>query len=118
MTDIGWNRLPCSVIGHQVHFTLALFAGIFLPMMSACARESLVVSVTAIPGAAHCDLELTAVNHTQRPVVVEFRNAQRFEFYAKDVNGRIIWQWSEGRVFAEEQTKETLLLGENFRCKG
>lgn len=96
---------------------LALLAGIFLPMMSACAREALIVSVEATLKPTHCDLELTAANNTQRPVVVEFRSAQRFDFYAKDFNGRIIWQWSHERVFADEQSKETLQPGEILKYK-
>ena len=98
---------------------MAILGGIFIFLIlhSASARESLVIRVAATPNLSHCDLELTVLNNTGKPLVLDFRNSQRFDFYIRDMNRKIIWQWAYERVFADELGKETLQPGGHLRFK-
>ena len=74
--------------------------------------QTMEVKVTAIPKAAHCEITVVATNKDTRPVVLKFNTAQQYDFYAKDQNQRIVWKWSNDRVFANVQTKTQLQPGQ------
>ena len=48
------------------------------------------------------------VNGTPKPVRLSFRTTQRFDLVLQDQQGREVWRWSAGRVFAQVLGEETL----------
>ena len=72
------------------------------------------VKTKAVPKSTHCDITVTALNRGSKPLMLKFNTAQQYEFYAKDENQRIVWKWSNDRVFAEALTNITLAPGETF----
>ena len=44
---------------------------------------------------------LHLANTTDRPLTLEFRNAQRFDVTVRDASGREVWRWSAGQMFAQ-----------------
>lgn len=53
-------------------------------------------------------LTLRVVNASPKPVRLSFRTAQRFDLVVEDGQGREIWRWSAGRLFAQAFGEETL----------
>ncbi len=51
---------------------------------------------------------LWMVNGTPKAVRLSFRTAQRFDFVMEDDQGREVWRWSVGRLFAHVLGEETL----------
>ncbi|HSJ13569.1 MAG TPA: BsuPI-related putative proteinase inhibitor [Longimicrobiales bacterium] len=60
-------------------------------------------------------LTLHATNATEAPVRLEFTSAQRYEFEVWTLGGERLWQWSEGRAFAQVVTEEQLAAGGTLR---
>lgn len=56
-------------------------------------------------------LTLRVVNRTARPVRLSFRTAQRFDLVMEDGQGREVWRWSTGRLFAQVLGAEILPPG-------
>jgi len=72
------------------------------------AAQGLEITMRAMPTPAQCNLELIVTNTGSVPLELKFNTAQRFDFYAKDQDQRIIWQWSNEMVFADALAQETL----------
>lgn len=53
-------------------------------------------------------LTLRVVNGTSKPVRFSFRTAQRFDLIMLDTQGREVWRWSAGRIFAQALGEEIL----------
>ncbi len=53
-------------------------------------------------------MELTVFNRTAQSLTFDFRNAQHYDFIIKDAEGTSVWQWAEGRMFAQVLGEETL----------
>ena len=53
-------------------------------------------------------LTLQVLNGTLKPVRLSFRTAQRFDLVMEDGQGREVWRWSAGRLFAQVLGEETL----------
>jgi len=53
-------------------------------------------------------LILQLVNRSNRAVILTFRDAQRFDVVLRDAQGREVWQWAAGRMFAQGLGRETL----------
>ena len=51
---------------------------------------------------------LKVINDTPKPVRLSFRTAQRFDLVMEDKQGREVWRWSAGRLFAQVLGHETL----------
>ena len=51
---------------------------------------------------------LKAVNGTSGPIRLSFATAQRFDLVMRDREGREVWRWSAGRMFAQMIGEETL----------
>ena len=51
---------------------------------------------------------LRVVNGSSRPVRLGFRTAQHFDLVMEDGQGREVWRWSAGRLFAQVLGEETL----------
>src|SRR3990172_4325658 len=51
---------------------------------------------------------LKVINDTPKPVRLSFRTAQRFDLVMEDPQGREVWRWSAGRLFAQVLGHETL----------
>ena len=59
-------------------------------------------------------LSLTVSNPTERPAVLRFSSAQRYEFTIQDQGGKSYWQWGAGRMFAQVLGQETLASGDSL----
>jgi hypothetical protein len=53
-------------------------------------------------------LTLKVVNETPKLVSLSFLSAQRFDLIIQDQQGREVWRWSAGRVFAQILGEEML----------
>jgi len=51
---------------------------------------------------------LRIVNATAKPIRLTFRTAQRFDLSMEASQGREVWRWSAGRLFAQVLGQETL----------
>lgn len=46
-------------------------------------------------------ITLALFNHTSEPLTLHFRSAQRYDFLLQDESGKVLWRWSEGKMFAQ-----------------
>ena len=53
-------------------------------------------------------MELIVFNRTAESLTFDFRNAQHYDFIIEDAEGNGVWQWAEGRMFAQILGEETL----------
>lgn len=82
--------------------------------MMGCSRlESSPVSarldVEVLPD--RCRFLLIVTNNLDSEVTIQFPTAQQYDFIIKSDDGRIVWQWSKGKIFAQVLT--TLILSPN-----
>jgi hypothetical protein len=59
--------------------------------------------------------ELHVTNVTREAVTLEFGSAQRYDFVVSDAEGRVLWQWSAERSFAQVVGREVLQPDESRR---
>jgi hypothetical protein len=55
------------------------------------------------------ELTLEVVNRSPRPVTLEFRNSQRYDFLIRNAQDQEVWRWSAGQMFAQILGEETLV---------
>jgi hypothetical protein len=55
------------------------------------------------------ELTLEVVNRSPRPVTLQFRNSQRYDFLIRNAQGQEVWRWSAGQMFAQILGEETLV---------
>ena len=61
------------------------------------------------------ELTLEVVNRSPRPVTLQFRDSQRYDFLIRNAQGQEVWRWSAGQMFAQILGEETLAPdGENL----
>ena len=51
---------------------------------------------------------LSVKNNTTKMLELRFPDGQTHDFYVKDFAGKVIWRWSEGRMFTSAMRSETL----------
>jgi hypothetical protein len=61
---------------------------------------------------------LHGTNPTEQPILLEFDNAQRFEFEVHDASGAVIWRWSAQHAFAQVEGRERVAPSESLRYEG
>ena len=54
------------------------------------------------------ELTLQLVNHSRRPVTLQFRDSQRYDFLIRSAQGQEVWRWSANQMFAQLLGQETL----------
>jgi hypothetical protein len=54
------------------------------------------------------NIEFCVFNRTGEEITLYFRNAQRYDFTIEDEEGKEVWRWSEGRMFAQMLGEEIL----------
>jgi hypothetical protein len=54
------------------------------------------------------ELTLQVVNRGPRPVTLQFRDAQRYDFLIQNAQGQEVWRWSANQMFAQILGQETL----------
>ena len=54
---------------------------------------------------------LHVTNPSDQPVILEFANAQRYDFVVRTPEGAEVWRWSADRMFAQARGSETLAPG-------
>jgi hypothetical protein len=54
------------------------------------------------------NIEFCVFNRTGEEITLYFRNAQRYDFTIEDEEGKEVWRWSEGRMFAQMLGEEVL----------
>ena len=53
-------------------------------------------------------IELIVFNRTPEQLTFHFKDAQRYDFIIEDAEGKRVWWWAEGRMFAQMLGEETL----------
>src|SRR6476620_9475555 len=51
---------------------------------------------------------LNVKNNTTKMLELRFPDGQTHDFFVKDFAGKVIWRWSEGRMFTSAMRSETL----------
>ena len=51
---------------------------------------------------------LSVKNNTTKMLELRFPDGQTHDFFVKDFAGKVIWRWSEGRMFTSAMRSETL----------
>jgi hypothetical protein len=51
---------------------------------------------------------LNVKNNTTKMLELRFPDGQTHDFYVKDFAGKVIWRWSEGRMFTSAMRSETI----------
>ena len=100
-------------------FSFAASAG--APAPSDDVEKSVSVSLTAgkpvyQPGEA-VDLVLTVTNRSEEALTLRFSSAKQYDFVIKK-DGRELWQWSKGKMFAMALTSLRLGPAESRRFHG
>jgi hypothetical protein len=54
------------------------------------------------------ELTLQVVNRGPRPVTLQFRDSQRYDFLIRNAQGQEVWRWSANQMFAQMLGQETL----------
>src|SRR5262245_50761721 len=54
------------------------------------------------------ELTLQMVNRGPRPVTLQFRDSQRYDFLIQNAQGQEVWRWSPNQMFAHLLGQETL----------
>jgi hypothetical protein len=54
------------------------------------------------------ELTLEVVNRSPRPVTLQFRDSQRYDFLIRNAQGEEVWRWSADQMFAQILGQETL----------
>src|SRR5262245_54826820 len=54
------------------------------------------------------ELALQVVNRGPRPVTLQFRDSQRYDFLIRNAQGQEVWRWSANQMFAQMLGQETL----------
>jgi intracellular proteinase inhibitor BsuPI len=54
------------------------------------------------------ELTLQVVNRGPRPVTLQFRDSQRYDFLIRNAQGQEVWRWSADQMFAQMLGQETL----------
>jgi hypothetical protein len=62
-------------------------------------------------------VNLEIVNRGHQPVDLGFRSAQRYDVLIKDRQGRDVWHWSQGQLFAQVLGTETLEPSRRLRYR-
>jgi hypothetical protein len=60
-------------------------------------------------------LTIHVMNRRTEPVTLRFLSAQRYDVAVKSLEGREIWRWSNGRMFAQVIGDETFQAGTRVR---
>lgn len=81
-------------------------------------RLSLSTGEAPPEAAAPVVLELTGTNDGQAALVLDFPDGQRYDFEVISEEGAVVWQWAEGRFFAQVLGRETLEPGASLRWTG
>ncbi len=65
----------------------------------------------AYPSGAEIQFTLTVKNTTKKPLVLHFRNGQRYDFELRKDKDTKLWQWSQGRMFIMSLGSSTVQPG-------
>ena len=112
------NRLilPLLCAASAVAFAAAPFSHDEKPIATArhAAAENAAPIVTTFDitrpknDAENLRFTLSVKNNTTKMLELRFPDGQTHDFYVKDFAGKVIWRWSEGRMFTSAMRSETL----------
>lgn len=77
----------------------------------ASAGAPITLNLRVTPGVEHVTFELVANNSGRKRHELRFADGQEVDFIVRDVRGRDVWTWSDGRLFT--QPMRTHLLEEH-----
>ncbi|MFQ6019997.1 MAG: BsuPI-related putative proteinase inhibitor [Dehalococcoidia bacterium] len=60
-------------------------------------------------------MTLVLANRSGQAITLEYRNSQRYDFRVADSDGRVVWRWSEDKLFAQVIGRERLEPGESLQ---
>lgn len=99
--------------------SFAVLAGLLVAACVPSVRSEAVPSVLA--GTLQVELArdtawltLHVTNPTTRPVLLEYRSGQRFDFELRTPAGAPVWRWSQDRMFAQVLSEESVGAGESL----
>ena len=72
------------------------------------AVREVATTLNVIPDGHHVDFSLNVTNNTAKTVELRFPNGQTHDFMVLDRNGRIVWRWSDGRIFTQTMQSKTV----------
>lgn len=72
-------------------------------------------TIEEVAGGEPIDLVLEIRNGGATPLALEFATARTHDFAVQDPEGREVWRWSHGRLFAQALTSLELAAGETRR---
>jgi hypothetical protein len=67
------------------------------------------------PGVGAVDFSLTATNAGRKRHEVRFGDGQEVEFVVRDARDRVVWRWSDGRLFTQPMRTHLLEEAETMR---
>ena len=112
------NRLilPLLCAASAVAFAAAPFSHDEKPIATArhAAAENAAPIVTTFDitrpknDAENLRFTLSVKNNTAKMLELRFPDGQTHDFFVKDFAGKVIWRWSEGRMFTSAMRSETL----------
>jgi hypothetical protein len=62
-------------------------------------------------------MQMLVRNPTKTAVVLNFNTSQQYDFVVSDVEGKEVWKWSDGMMFAQMVTSKTLAPGDSYTVK-
>jgi len=76
--------------------------------------KNVLITVSAIPGADQIIMNLTIMNNTGEPVILNYTSGQRYDFSLLDANKESLYTWSADKLFIQQLSSETLAAGESI----
>lgn len=62
-------------------------------------------------------MRLLVRNDGDDPMKLQFGSGKTYDFYLRDHAGRVLWRWSDGRVFTMALVERTLAPGDSYEVK-
>ena len=59
-------------------------------------------------------MQMQVRNPTAEALVLNFNTSQQYDFTVSDAEGKTVWKWSQGRMFAQMLTQKTLQPGDAY----
>lgn len=73
--------------------------------------KNVLITVSAIPEADQITMNLTIMNNTGEPVILNYTSGQRYDFALLDGNKESLYTWSADKLFIQQLSSETLAAG-------
>jgi hypothetical protein len=109
-----------SIIVLLVLLFIAIFSGYYILFRSAskAQNKSNAIEMTTEKSRYYTGepirMTVRMTNYSKTAIGSYYRSSQKYDFIVKDKNGKIIWQWSYGKMFLMALSQFMLKPGENI----